>query len=199
MKDFEALKSIWMDQVEVPKVNERDILKRIRHNRNSLATKLLLELLGMSVAISVLAYVWVDSPFRMRTTHLAMLMFMFCCLYYIINLIGTYKRIRYKALIDLPGEYIDYLKKYRHDRYIFNTRKYRNYSIVLTTAFILYFIEIAFLASIWVTLIGVFITGVWIAFCYFYLMRIYIRKEEARLEEMIGNLERLQKQFEETY
>lgn len=197
MKDFEALKSIWHNQVALPKVSHEDVLKKISKTRTGLASRLLLEMGGMALASAMLIYVWIESPFRMWTTHLAMFIFMACCLYYIIALIGNYRRITSDNLLDKPGEYILYLKKYKHDRFIFNTRKYRIYSIFFTAGFILYFIEIAFLASLWVTLGGLVFTFAWIAFCYFVLMRIYIRKEESRLEDMIQNLERLERQFED--
>ncbi len=195
MKDFEALKSIWHNQIALPKVSHEDVLKKVGKVRTSLASRLLIEMLGMALATAMLIYVWVESPFRMWTTHLAMIIFMACCFYYIIALIGNYRRITYDNFLDKPEEYILYLKKYKHDRFIFNTRKYRIYSIFFTAGFILYFIEIAFLASLWVTIAGVIFTFLWIALCYFVLMRIYIRKEEAKLEEMIQNLERLEKQF----
>ncbi|MGB4398598.1 MAG: hypothetical protein WBJ10_04455 [Daejeonella sp.] len=198
MKDFEALKSIWHNQVALPKVSHEDVLKKVGKTRTGLASRLLLEMAGMAAASAMLIYVWIESPFRMWTTHLAMLIFMACCLYYIIALIGNYRRITYSNLLDKPGEYILYLKKYKHDRFIFNTRKYRVYSIFFTAGFILYFIEIAFLASLWVTIAGIIFTFAWIAFCYFVLMRIYIRKEESKLEDMIGNLERLERQFEDS-
>ncbi len=195
MKDFEALKSIWHNQIALPKVSHEDVLKKVGKVRTSLASRLLIEMLGMALATAMLIYVWVESPFRMWTTHLAMIIFMACCFYYIIALIGNYRRITYDNFLDKPEEYILYLKKYKHDRFIFNTRKYRIYSIFFTAGFILYFIEIAFLASLWVTIAGVIFTFLWIALCYFVLMRIYIRKEEAKQEEMIQNLERLEKQF----
>jgi amino acid transporter len=197
MKDFEALKSIWHNQIELPKVSHEDVLKKVSKTRRGLASRLLAEMLGMAILTALLVYVWIESPFRMWTTHLSMAIFMFCCVYYIIALIGNYRRITYDNLLDKPGEYILYLKKYKHDRFILNTRKYRIYSIFFTAAFILYFIEIAFLASLWVTITGIVLTFLWIALCYFVLMRIYIRKEEAKLEEMIGNLERIEKQFED--
>ncbi len=198
MKDFEALKSIWHNQVALPKVSHEDVLKKVGKTRTGLASRLLLEMAGMAAASAMLIYVWIESPFRMWTTHLAMFIFMACCLYYIIALIGNYRRITYSNLLDKPGEYILYLKKYKHDRFIFNTRKYRVYSIFFTAGFILYFIEIAFLASLWLTIAGIIFTFAWIAFCYFVLMRIYIRKEESKLEDMIGNLERLERQFEDS-
>lgn len=198
MKDFEALMSIWQDQIERPKVSHEDVLKRIRRDKNALSRRLLFEMGGMALAIALLSYVWYSNPFRMWTTHLAMLMFMVCCIYYIFTLVHNYRRISSVQLFERPGDYIQYLKKYKHDRYIFNTRKYRYYSLFFTAAFVLYFIEIAFLADPLITIVGAVLTAAWIAFCYFFLMRIYIKKEETKLEGMIHNLERLREQFKDS-
>ena len=197
MKDFEALKSIWHDQVMLPKVSHEDVLKKVRKTRNGLSSRLLIEMIGMGIATAILIYVWIESPFRMWTTHLAMIIFIACCIYYIVALIDNYRKINDNKLIDKPEDYITYLKKYKHDRYIFNTRKYTIYSIFLTAGFLLYFIEISFMAPFWVTITGFVFTFLWIALCYFVFMRIYIKREESKLEEMIQNLERLQKQFED--
>ena len=197
MKDFEALRSIWHDQVALPKVSHEDVLKKVSKTKKGLASRLLLEMSGMALATVMLIYVWIESPFKMWTTHFAMVIFVSCCLYYIVVLIGNYRKIAYNKLLDKPEEYIIHLKKYKHDRFIFNTRKYTIYTIFFTAGFILYFVEIAFLASLWVTIAGVVFTFLWIALCYFVLMRIYIKKEESNLEEMIHNLERLEKQFED--
>jgi len=196
MKDFEALKDIWHNQVALPKVSDEDVLKKVRKTKNGFANKLLRELIGMVVAVAMLTYVWISSPFKMWTTHLAMIILVGCCLYYLYRQIRDYNLIKDESLLlNKPEEYIDYLKKYKSDRYILNTRSYRFYTLFLSLGFLFYFIEIAFLASIWVTVIGIFLTAAWIIFCYFILMRRYIRKEEAKLEDMISNLERLQKQF----
>ena len=197
MKDFEALRSIWHDQVALPKVSHEDVLKKISKTKKGLASRLLIEMSGMALTTIMLIYVWIESPFKMWTTHFAMVIFVLCCLYYIVVLIGNYRKIAYNNLLDKPEEYIIHLKKYKHDRFIFNTRKYTIYTIFFTAGFILYFVEIAFLASLWVTIAVVVFTFLWIALCYFVLMRIYIKKEESNLEEMIYNLERLEKQFED--
>jgi Flp pilus assembly protein TadB len=196
MKDFEALKNIWHNQVSLPKVSDEDVLKKVRKTKTGFANKLLIELIGMLLAIAMLIYVWIDSPFKMWTTHLAMIILIACCLYYLYVQLRDYNRIKDDSLLlSKPEEYIDYLKRYKHDRYILNTRKYTVYTWILGFGFLFYFIEIAFLASIWVTVMGVFFTAAWILFCYFVLMRRYVRKEEFKLGEMIDNLERLQKQF----
>lgn len=197
MKDFEALKNIWQCQVALPKVSHDDVLKKVRKTRNGLASRLLIELSGMSIAAAVITWIWIESPFKMWTTHLAMIIFIVCCFYYIISVIGNYRSLNTKHLLDKPEDYISHLKKYKQERYIFNTRKYRIYSLFFTAGFLLYFIEISYMTSFMITLIGFIFTFSWIGFCYFVLMKIYIRKEEAKLEEMISNLERLHKQFED--
>lgn len=196
MKDFEALKELWLNQVALPKVSHEDVLKKVRKTKNRFANKLFFELVGMFLALVMLVYVWISSPFKMWTTHVAMLILISCCLYYLYMQIRDYLRIKDESLLlSMPGQYIDYLKGYKNDRYILNTRKYKLYTVFLSLGFLLYFIEIAFLASIWVTALGIFFTVVWILFCYFFLMKRYIRKEESKLEDMISNLERLEKQF----
>jgi hypothetical protein len=198
MKDFEALKSIWHDQIALPKVSHKDVLKNLRKTRNGLASKLLLEMMGMAIAIAVLIYVWIKIPFFMWTTHLAMIIFISCCIYYILAIVSNYLKINDDKLLDKPECYINYLKKYKEERYIFNTRKYALYSIFFTAGFILYFIEISYLTSLVITLVVILFTFLWIGLCYFVLMRIYIKREEGKLEEMIQNLERLHKQFEDS-
>ena len=198
MKDFEALKNIWHNQVALPKVSHEDVLKRIRKNKNGFANKLLVELIGMSSAIGLLIFVWVTSPFKMWTTHLGMLILIICCLYYLYVQIRDYNLIKDESLLlSKPEEYIEYLKKYKHARYLLNTRKYRIYTFFLSIGLALYFIEIAFLASVWITVLAISFTVAWILFCYLILMKDYIRKEESKLGDMIENLGRLQKQFED--
>jgi predicted membrane protein len=197
MKDFDALQIIWHNQVTLPKVSHEDVFKKIRRTKNGLSNKLLLEIVGMSIAAITVLTVWWIIPFTMWTTHLAMLIFLSCCLYFIATMIDNYRQINYDKLIDKPDDYISYLKQYKQDRYLLNTRKYSIYSIVLSSGFLLYFIEISFLSPLWITALGLLFTSIWIAFSYLVLMRIYIKKEQSKLQGMIDNLERIQKQFED--
>lgn len=195
MKDFEALKVIWHNQVTLPKVSHEDIFHKIRKTKSGLSSKLLIEIIVNSLALGVICYVWMASPFKMWTSHLAMLIIAACCIYYIISQINNYCTISYDKLTEMPEKYISYLKKYKQERYIFNTRKFTIYAIMVSLGFLLYFIEIYYISPFWTSLMALIFSIGWIAFCYFYLMRIYIKKEESKLEYMIQNLERIQKQF----
>ena len=196
MKEFEALKNIWDRQPEHPKVDPEDILKRVRRSKRGFANKLLFETIGILIIIILLGVIWLESPFIMWTTHLAMLIFISCCFYYLFVQYRDYRSISNNdLLLKQPEEYIEYLKSYRKERYILNTRKYTVYSIFIGIAFLLYFIEFYFIAALWQTVLGILLTVAWFAMCWF-LMRVYIRREEEKLGNMIENLERLKKQFE---
>ncbi|WP_207425298.1 hypothetical protein [Pedobacter sp. SYSU D00535] len=197
MKDFDALRGIWQGQVSAPRLSEDEVLKEVRRSKSSFASKLLFETLGMSVAILVFVLIWATKAFSMWTSHLSILIFIFCCLYYIVLQIADYRSISNSdALLKQPEEYVEYLKFYQRKRYQLNTKKYTVYSVFIGLAFALYFVEVYFTAPLWQTLTGVGFTIAWFVACAF-LMRVYIRKEQDRLGEMIESLEKLKKQFEE--
>jgi hypothetical protein len=197
MKDFEALKNIWQDQAEHPKLSSESVLKKIRSSKRGFANKLLMETLGMLLVILVFLFIWAKTSFTLWTTDLSMLILIICCFYYLFVQFRDFRNIQdTDILMKKPDEYIDYIKSYRRERYILNTRKYRIYSIFIGIAFALYFIEIYIIAALWLTILGIILTILWFILCYFF-MRIYIRKEQDRLGAMIKDMERLRRQFEE--
>jgi Flp pilus assembly protein TadB len=197
MKEFEALKNIWDRQPEHPQVDPEDILKRVRKSKRSFSNKLLFETIGILVIIILLAIIWIKSPFFLWTTHLSMLIIMSCCFYYLFFQFRDYRSIKNRdPLLKQPEQYIEYLKTYKKRRYILNTRKYTIYSLFIGIAFLLYFIEVYFIATLWQTILGLILTIGWFIMCWF-LMRTYSKREEEKLGNMIENLERLKKQFED--
>lgn len=197
MKDFDALKDIWHSQAVTPKLDHDDILKKIRKSRSSFANKLLIETVVALLAVVLFLLIWINSPSMMWTTHLSLLIFLICCFYYLFVQFKDYRSIsNSEYLLKEPREYIEYLKKYRRSRYVLNTNKYLVYSIFIGLAFGLYFIEIYFSSPLWQTIAGLSATAIWFVICW-YLMRVYIRKEQEKLSTMIEELERLEKQFSE--
>jgi hypothetical protein len=195
MKDFDALKDIWHSQLVAPKVSYENVLSGIKKSTSSFANKLLLETLGIIAAIILFALIWITSPWMMWTTHLSLLIFIACCFYYLFAQVGHYRSIsRIDHLLKQPEEYITYLKHYRRKRYVLNTRKYSIYSVFIGVASGLYFIEVYFSSPLWQTITGVTATIIWFAICW-YLMRIYIHREQDRLNDMIRKLENLEEQF----
>ncbi len=198
MKDFEALKNIWHGQAELAKLSYEDILKNIRSTRGRFANKLLFQVIALIISIAILLYVFFKSELKLGTSQLGIFIFIICMLYYLYVQIRDYRNINNsESLLEKPEEYIAYLKSYKHRRYILNTRIYRIYMVFIAIGLALGFIEIFFTMSVWQTILAIAFTIGWFILCYYVFMRLYIRKEESRINEMIGNLERLQVQFSE--
>ena len=196
MKDFDALKDIWSNQVGLPKISPEDILKRTRRTKKQFANRLLFEVLTMVAAIILLSATLYTMDFKMWTSHMAILIFIGCCFYVMFAQLRAYRKIQDTSLLmSKPREYIEYLKSYKKERYVLNTRKYRIYSLFFIVGLMFFFIEIFFIAPTLLTILGVTFTAVWLFICYKVFMKTYIRKEEGRLNEMIENLHRLQQQF----
>ena len=195
MKDFDALKNIWHSQLSIPKISYEEVLSSIRKSKNSFANKLLFETIGIVTAIVLFVLIWVNTPSMMWTTHLSLLIFISCCFYYLFAQISDYRSIsRSEQLLQEPEEYISYLKRYRKRRYILNTNKYLVYSTFIGVAFGLYFIEIYYSSPVWITITGAGVTIMWFVACWF-LMKIYSRKEQEKIGEIIEKLENLERQF----
>ena len=195
MKDFDALKDIWNGQLASPKLSYEDVLKGIRKSKSSFANKLLFESIGTLAAIILFSLTWLNSSSLMWTTHLSFLIFLSCCFYYLFAQLRDYRSISgSEYLMKQPEEYITYLKQYSRRRYQLNTTNYTIYSVFIGIAIALYFIEIYFSSPFWQTITGVAATIIWFIICWF-IMRIYVRREQEKLNEMVKKLERLESQF----
>jgi len=195
MKDFNALKDIWSGQSKETLLNFDDLIRAIKKSKHGFGSKLIKETAGMAAVLAFFSAIWYYGQSSMWTTHLAFLIIISTSLYYLIIQFIDYKTIsRSDQLLKKPHAYILHLKNYKQRRYIFNTRKYYIYSVFVGIALLLYFIELYFYSSIWHILIGVLFTAGWFYLCW-YLMKIYIQREQDELTEMIDKLERLESQF----
>ena len=197
MKGFEDIQQLWQGQKPEPNVSFETILKRLKHDRNALAGKLLWQ--SIAVGITILAILWITIrvDFSTWTTYLALAITMGCIAYYFGNQLRDYKRIsRCSQLLSKPQDYIDHLRAFQQERNRFNTRNYVMYEICIAAAFALYGIEMYFMLPL-LTLVGIFVFVIfWFLICHFVFMKQYIKSENTRIEEMIDNLKRIKRQFE---
>ncbi|WP_207423482.1 hypothetical protein [Desertivirga brevis] len=196
MKDFDALKDIWTRQASVPKLNSADVLKQVKKNKAGYSKKLLFESLVMMAVVLLLVGLWVFKSFVLWTSHLSIFILILSCTYYMFIQFRDYKSIQNNnSFLEQPEKYIAYLKSYKRSRYNLNTRTFSAYSIAIGIAFALYFVEVFIAAPLWQTIAAVGFTIAWFVFSWV-LMQSYKKREQERLQELIVNLENLERQFE---
>jgi len=196
MKDFNELKQLWHVQPENDGVSYHMILQTIKQTKNKYTAKLLSHVISIAIIVLITSYIFIRVPFYTWTTQLSMFIVLICLVYYMIIQIKDYLAInRSENLLHTPESYIRYLQQYKQHRHHFNTRNYTIYTICLSIALALYLVEMSFYVSRWVLVIFIVAAIAWFLLCYFILMKVYIRKESEKLEELIHKLKDLKSQF----
>lgn len=196
MKGFEDIQQLWQRQEPEPNVSFEAILKRIKTDKNTLSKKMFWQIVAVGLAIVVLLWMCISVDFSTWTTYLAFAIMVGCICYYFFNQLDDYRKISGNDhLMSKPQDYIDYLKAFKQKRNRFNTWNYAVYETCVAVAFALYAFEMYFALPFW-TFIGfiVFIV-LWFLICHYIFMKQYIKHENARITEMITNLERIKGQF----
>jgi hypothetical protein len=196
MKGFDEIQQLWQGQRPEPNVSFETILKRIQGSKAALAKKLFWQSIAVGVAVVLLLWMCFTVDFSTWTTYLALAMLGGCVCYYFLNQLRDYRDIKNSEhLLSKPEDYIQYLKTFQQKRNRFNTRNYAVYEICVAVAFGLYGIEMYFVLPFWTFVGAIAFMVFWFLICHYIFMKQYIRNENARIEEMIANLERIKSQF----
>lgn len=198
MKDFNELKQLWHVQQEYDGVSYDAILNTVKQTKNKYTTKLLSHVISIAVVVLITFYIFISFRFHTWTTLLSMFIVITCLIYYMVIQIKDYRSIHNsERLLSEPSAYIAYLQTYKQHRYHLNTRNYSVYTICLSVALALYLIEMSFYVSAFALTVFVVAATIWFLICYFVLMKVYIKKESERLEELITKLKKLESQFKD--
>lgn len=195
MKSFNEIKGIWHIQKDQQQVSYVDILETVKKKRSKYSRRLFYHLFGIILSLIITMAIWWFIPFYTWTTHLSLIMVMGAICYYLINQIRDYKSITKEEYLQEPKSYIKFLTLYKQKRHRFNTRNYFIYALFLLVAFALFAIEFAFYVPPLVLFLYIIGTILWFILCHIVFMRLYIHKENTRLQEIIDHLQRIQSQF----
>ena len=198
MKDFDSLVGIWNEQKTAPVIDFKEVISKYKVNRSSFSIKFLTETFVMFAVFILIAFVFFKTDFQFWTSYLGLIIIEACCVYFIVIQIINMRNIASSnTLFDKPQDHIQFIQKFKKSRYLQNTRNYKFYTIALGAGFSLYFIEFFYRLNVITMIILVTATIAWALVCYFYFMKIYIKKEEKRFAEMLADLERLNEQFKD--
>nr|MBC7614335.1 hypothetical protein [Pseudopedobacter sp.] len=198
MKDFDSLVGIWNEQKTAPVIDHQEVISHYKDSRGKLSLKFMKEILLMIPALIMMIYLWFAISFNFWTSYLGLAIVAGCCIYFIVIQIINIKNVASSnTLFDKPQDHIQFIQKFRKSRHIQHTRNYKIYTLVLGLGLSLYFIEFFYQLNLVLMISVVVATLAWFIVCYFYLMKIYVRKEEKRFNEMLEDLERLNEQFKD--
>lgn len=196
MKDFDALVDIWKEQKTAPLADHKQIIEQYKRGRRKLTSKLFAEILVMMLALAGIAYILLSTDFDLWTSYLGIVLIALCCLYFIImQLVNINNISNSNTLFDQPKDHIKFLKRFRKSRHTQHSRNYRIYVLLVGLGTTLFTIEYFLKLPTTFMVIAVAIIAIWFSVYYFYFLKLYIKKEDEKLDQMILDLERLNIQF----
>lgn len=196
MKNFDKLVDIWQGQKTTPDVDYELILTQLKKHNNQFKLKISLGLFAMLAAVLGILALWFVIPFAYFTTHIALSIFVLCCLFYIFTQIKNLKILANNSFTQTPKKHIETLQAFKLLRHKENTQNYLLYTIAMAIGFGLYFIEFFSQVNAIVIAVSLLFTILWFALCYFYLQKIYLKREEKQFALMFEDLNRIKNQFE---
>lgn len=199
MQDFDALKKIWQEepgkarQISTPAELSSTSQRNLKWLKN-------IQLIGAIGQIFTGAFItWMifygNFGFKFWYTYLSMGLVVLLSLMQAAFMFYSYGKVNAIDESLSPAEHLRQWEEYYAIR-----KKQLNFqgpifSILLSIALGIYYIEILSGRPFWPSLIIIILTIAWILFAYFYLGRKSIKKETGRLQSIIDELKQVEKQF----
>jgi hypothetical protein len=194
MKEFDDLISVWKEQKE-NSLSVEQVLLNINTQRNKMAFKLFLAVLAMFASVIVMIAVWIFIDIKSIYTHIGLSMLVSLVFIYSILMIRNLRSLKTTDKLLSPKQHIAQLKKIQQEQNIMNTYYLKIYFVILTVGLLLYYQEILAPASMLFKVITYVVTISWLLFAQFYIGRRNIAKNNAKMQAMLNELEKIENQL----
>lgn len=194
MEDNIDFKGLWAKQtVGLPDAD--DLFLKLHRLKRSNLKKLLLTNLALIATSVFIGFIWyyyqpqfISTKIGIVLTILAMVVYLF-----------AYNQLLPSFRKTIPGqsnqEYLQTLMKIRTKEEFLQTKMLHVYFILLSVGICLYMIEYASMMPLLWAIVTYVLTLFWMGFCWFYLHPRTVKKQQAKLNELISKMESLTQQL----
>jgi membrane protein YdbS with pleckstrin-like domain len=198
MQEFDHIEALWAKHTVDVKISADDMLKQAKKDVNSMRTKSLLNILGMSLSIIAVAAVWFLYDFTSIATHIGISIIILAVAVYTVILYFNHRVIAKNDFTENPNIFLQNLKIYQLQRHQLYNRLYWFYAFALSLGMGLYFYEILPNFELWQQVLILFLSFGWVIFCSTLLRKAVIKRDKERIALLIEKFERISNQFKET-
>ncbi|MDQ3110305.1 MAG: hypothetical protein M3R17_10450 [Bacteroidota bacterium] len=187
-------KKLWQEQSpEIPSADA--VYKKADQLKKSVRNKSILGVITLLGTMVFILYIWFNFDMQMITTKSGISLVILAILLGVVSFSRTIFSITEKNTDYNNSQYLAQLLKLKKEQEHLQTTIMTIYFIVLSAGIFLYMIEPSSRMSLTGQLIAYGLTTAWIAFNWFYVRRVAIKKQQAKINEVIGNLEKLKSQL----
>lgn len=194
MKEFDELISVWKEQKE-NKLSAEQVLSTINTKRNKMALKLLFAVILMLLSAVVMVVIWMQFNFQKWSTHIGLSMLVSLVFIYSLIILKSIRSIKNNNQLLSPKEHIIQLKKAKQQQHIMSKYYIKVYFLILFVGLMLYYNEVIGEASLLFKIVTYSLTIAWLLYAQLVLNKKTTAKNNAKLDEMISLLEKIENQL----
>jgi hypothetical protein len=197
MDNFNELKTLWQQQAGMTTPSLEEITRLARKTQKRMIRKNVLSMGLLGFAAIVIACIISGAEFRYASTKLGALLVIIAILGFIILSSQLLRVMLMAADITVTNEaYLKQLLRYQRKEHFIQTKGIAAYFFLLSVGLAIYMYEF-YARDCFFGIVAYGITFGWVALNWFYLLPRSVRKQEKKLNDLIGMIQGISKQFKE--
>ena len=194
MDDNKDFRELWKKQTATP-VSTDELLQKVKKLRRSNFLKLVFSTALFSLTSIFIIWVWVHYDPQMATTKYGIIMIILAMAIFGYSYNRQHPVLKQLEFSKSNAEYLDGLIALKRKQQHLHSTMLNLYFAMLFTGICLYLIEYTIMMSVLWAIFTYAITLSWIAFNWFYLRPRTIRKQQAKIDELINRFSEINDQL----
>lgn len=188
--------SIWKKQNTGQPPSTEELLKKLKQFKNRNLRKIIFTNLMLIFTCIIIIMIWFNYQTELLTTKIGIILVILAMVIYLIpynNLFVYFYKINQAQS---NNEYLQALYKINHQQKLLQTKTLSIYFILLSSGICLYMIEYTVQMGMVTGIIAYTSALIWIAFCWFYIRKKTIEKQQRKVNELISKFQDINRQLE---
>ena len=187
---------LWAKQ-KTGEPNKEELLSKINKFKKSNLKRLIITNLLLIITSLFIIFIWVYYQPQMITTKIGIILTVLAMVIFVISYNQSFALFRKTTNTQSNSEYLKNLIAIKAKQQFMQTTMLYLYFVLLSTGIGLYMYEYTQLMTAFWGIFAYGITSIWILFNWFYLRPKQIKKQQSKLDEIIGKFEMLNEQLNE--
>ena len=187
---------LWTKQ-KTGEPNKEDLLSKINKFKKSNLKRLITTNLLLITTSIFIIFIWVYYQPQMITTKIGIILTILAMVVFVIAYNQSFALFRNTKNALSNSEYLKNLLAIKAKQQFMQTTMLNLYFVLLSTGIGLYMYEYTQLMTTFWGIFAYGITSIWILFSWFYLRQKQIKKQQSKLDEIIGKFKILNEQLDE--
>jgi hypothetical protein len=188
------LNEIWQSQTAVQPTSA-DLLEKVGAIKTANYRRLIFTTLAFALTSTFICWIWATYNPQLFTTKLGIILTVLSMAIYGYSMNQQYPLLKKINNASSNLEYLEHLLTLKKKQVFLQTTLLNLYFVLLSVGIGLYMIEPVQKMTIFWGVVAYTIASLWVIFSYFYLRPKQIKKEQASINELILNFERICKQM----